>query len=109
MLAILQRDEPTRESRVRKAPLNLDSEPHFAFNDVRQGSIGNEEFRSSLEDLINGVAPPMSVASEDNDTTHFSETQLDHTQSLLREAEHNNSKLEEQVAVLKDEVRRFLF
>lgn len=104
----MQRDESNRDLRARKTPLNLDSEKHFALSAVRSETLGAEELRSSLEDLINGVGPPAStVSSFDNDPElEELEVQLERSQSLLREAEHNNSKLEEQVALLKEEFRR---
>jgi len=101
-------------------PINFDTETRFNVQEIGQSNNANkDDMLNSLNDLINGVEPTQET--DLNFVTQRSrsqgslnswadpedlEVQLQHTRSILREAEQTNAKLEAQVDLLKKELRR---
>lgn len=99
-------------------PINFETETRFSMEEIAKSS--NEEksdILNSLNDLINnsesapessyGLMRTNSRGSLNSWTDPEElERQLQHTRSILREAEQTNAKLEAQVDLLKKELRR---
>ncbi|KAI6232550.1 GRIP domain protein [Aphelenchoides besseyi] len=100
-------------------PLNFDVESHFTTHDMNEAqtskSDNRHEMMSSLNELINGE-DEMPTEGRNLSTSMSSlnswvepdqlEAQLRHTREILHEIEENNSKLEAQNRLLKEEIRR---
>lgn len=103
-------------------PINFDTETRFNVEDLAKlnsSSNDNDDMLNSLHDLINGVETAHEHSHQF--ASHRSQSQaslnswadpddldvqLQHTRSILREAEQTNAKLEAQVDLLKKELRR---
>lgn len=99
-------------------PINFDTETRFNLEELaRPSNADKDDMLNSLNDLINNSEsmPESShglVRSNSQDSlVSWADPeelgiQLQHTRSILREAEQTNAKLEAQVDLLKKELRR---
>lgn len=99
-------------------PINFETETRFSMEEIAKSSNEDKsDILNSLNDLINnsesapessyGLMRTNSRGSLNSWTDPEElERQLQHTRSILREAEQTNAKLEAQVDLLKKELRR---
>ncbi|KAI6243988.1 GRIP domain-containing protein [Aphelenchoides fujianensis] len=98
-------------------PLNFDVESHFSahdLDDLPTGKPDGNEMIASLSELLNGedveeegrrLGTSMSSLHSWVEPEQL-EAQLKHTRAILHEVEENNTKLEAQNRLLKEEIRK---